>query len=65
LRDGGTLPSVDDQDLQSSSGQGKPEHADGDVPKVDPDAPPAQHNEDEPVLEDEPFKKQGDPLKHE
>jgi hypothetical protein len=30
--------------------------------KVDPDAPPAKPNEDEPVEEPEPLKDQGDPL---
>jgi hypothetical protein len=30
--------------------------------KVDPDAPPAERNEDEPVEEPEPLKDQGDPL---
>jgi hypothetical protein len=30
--------------------------------KVDPDAPPAKRNEDEPVEESEPLKDQGDPL---
>jgi hypothetical protein len=30
--------------------------------KVDPDAPPAKRNEDEPVEEPEPLKDQGDPL---
>jgi hypothetical protein len=29
--------------------------------KVDPDAPPAKRNEDEPVEEPEPLKDQGDP----
>jgi hypothetical protein len=31
-------------------------------PKVDPDAPPARPNADEPVEEDESLKKQGDKL---
>ncbi|MCW3058147.1 MAG: hypothetical protein JWO21_2116 [Solirubrobacterales bacterium] len=30
--------------------------------KVDPEAPPANRNEDEPVEEPEPLKDQGDPL---
>jgi hypothetical protein len=30
--------------------------------KVDPDAPPAKPNPDEPVVEPEPLKDQGDPL---
>jgi hypothetical protein len=30
--------------------------------RVDPDAPPAKRNEDEPVVESEPLKDQGDGL---
>jgi hypothetical protein len=30
--------------------------------KLDPNAPPAERNADEPVAEDEPAKDQGDPL---
>jgi hypothetical protein len=32
--------------------------------KVDPEAPPAKRNADEPVVEPEPLKDQGDPLDH-
>lgn len=42
--------------------EGHLEDARGVVLKVDPDAPPARRNEDEPVEELEPLKDQGDPL---
>jgi hypothetical protein len=42
--------------------EGDPEDALRDLPKIDPDAPPAKRNEDEPVEEPEPLKDQGDPL---
>ena len=42
--------------------EGDPEKALRDRLKVDPDAPPAKRNEDEPVEEPEPLKDQGDPL---
>ena len=48
-----------DEPLKS---EGDPEKAPRDLLKVDPDAPPAKRNEDEPVEEPEPLKDQGDPL---
>lgn len=42
--------------------EGDPEEALRDLLKVDPDAPPAKRNEDEPVEESEPLKDQGDAL---
>jgi hypothetical protein len=42
--------------------EGDPDDASRDRLKVDPDAPPAKRNEDEPVEEPEPLKDQGDPL---
>ena len=41
---------------------GDPEDALRALLKVDPDAPPAKPNQDEPVPEDEPAKDQGDAL---
>ena len=42
--------------------EGDPEDAPRELLEVDPDAPPAKRNEDEPVEEPEPLKDQGDPL---
>ncbi len=51
-----------DQDPDRLKIEGDPEEALRDRLKVDPDAPPAKRNEDEPVEEPEPLKDQGDPL---
>jgi hypothetical protein len=41
---------------------GDPEDAQQGLPKVDPDAPPAKPNAEEPVEQEQPDKDQGDPL---
>jgi hypothetical protein len=51
-----------DQHDEKAPVEGEPEDALRDELKVDPDSPPARRNEEEPVVEPEPLKDQGDPL---
>jgi len=56
------MPDSFDPDERVSVPESDPIEALRKLLKVDPDAPPAKRNEDEPVVESEPVKDQGDPL---
>jgi hypothetical protein len=56
-----TPPKHDPDDRISLAGR-DPEEVLKALLKVDPDAPPAKRNKEEPVEEAEPLKDQGDPL---
>lgn len=56
------LVSMADRSDERSEIEGETEEAARDRLKVDPDAPPAKRNADQPVEEREPLKDQGDPL---
>jgi hypothetical protein len=55
-------PTQEDRDEAISLHGDDPEDVPRALLKIDPYAPPAKRNEDEPVEEPEPLKDQGDPL---